>query len=91
MSTTVGTKARRDLRRRPARAVLTAATIALSVVGIGLLAVPTVIDRTMDAEVRDARLYDITLPVRDMTIDEADGATTSASSMVMSRTGRVMS
>jgi putative ABC transport system permease protein len=72
MSTTLGTKARRDLRRRPARAVLTAATIALSVVGIGLLAVPTVIDRTMEAEVRDARLYDITLPVRDMPIDEAD-------------------
>ena len=69
MSTTLGRKAWRDLGRRRARAVLTAATIALAVAGTGMLAVPSLIDRTMTAEVRDSRLYDIALPVRDMPFD----------------------
>lgn len=72
MSTTLSRKAWRDLGRRRARAVLTAATIALAVAATGMLAVPSLIDHTMRAEVRESRLYDITLPVRDMSFDEAD-------------------
>ena len=36
-----------------------------------MLAVPSLIDRTMNAEVGDTILYDITLPVRDMPFDDA--------------------
>ncbi|HYN34933.1 MAG TPA: FtsX-like permease family protein [Ilumatobacteraceae bacterium] len=70
MSTTLARKAWRDLGRRRARTMLTSATIALAVAGMGLLAVPTLIDRTMSAEVRDTQLYDITLPVRDLDLDD---------------------
>src|SRR5512136_2346639 len=66
MATTLARKAWRDLGRRRARAILTSATIALAVAGVGMLAVPALIDHTMSAEVGDTRLYDITLPVRDM-------------------------
>ena len=70
MGTTLARKAWRDLGRRRARAILTSATIALAVAGIGMLAVPTLIDRTMSAEVRETHLYDLTLPVRDMAFDD---------------------
>ena len=70
MGTTLARKAWRDLGRRRARTLLTSATIALAVAGMGLLAVPTLIDRTMSAEVRDTQLYDITLPVRDLQFDD---------------------
>ena len=70
MGTTLARKAWRDLGRRRARAILTSATIALAVAGMGMLAVPTLIDRTMSAEVRETHLYDITLPVRDMEFDD---------------------
>ncbi len=68
-SKTLTHKAWRDLGRRRARSILTAATIGLAVAGIGMLAVPSLIDRTMNAEVSETRLYDVTLPVRDMTFD----------------------
>jgi len=71
MGATLARKAWRDLGRRRARSVLTSATIALSVAGIGMLAVPTLIDRTMSAEVDETHLYNITLPVRDMEFDDA--------------------
>lgn len=70
MGTTLARKAWRDLGRRRARAILTAATIALAVAGLGLLAVPTLIDRTMASEVDDTKLYDITLPVRGLDLDD---------------------
>lgn len=73
MGTTLARKAWRDLGRRRARAILTSATIGLAVAGIGMLAVPSLIDRTMGAEVRETYLYDITLPVRDLELD-ADSA-----------------
>lgn len=72
MSTTLGRKARRDLGRRRARSVLTIVTIALSVGGAGMLAVPSLLDRTMNAEVRDTRLYDVILPVRDLPFADDD-------------------
>ncbi|MGD9703265.1 MAG: FtsX-like permease family protein [Acidimicrobiia bacterium] len=73
MGTTLARKAWRDLGRRRARAILTSATIALAVAGTGMLAVPTLIDHTMSAEVRETHLYDITLPVRDMEFDADTG------------------
>ncbi len=69
MGTTLARKAWRDLCRRRARALLTSATIALAVAGTGMLAVPSLIDHTMSAEVRETQLYDVTLPVRDMEFD----------------------
>lgn len=74
MSTALGRKSWRDLGRRRARAVLTAATIALAVAGAGMLAVPSLIDRTMQAEVHDSSLYDVTLKVRDLAFDDAMAA-----------------
>ena len=73
MGTTLTRKAWRDLGRRRARAILTSATIALAVAGIGMLAVPALIDHTMNAEVGESHLYDLTLAVRDMAFDEATG------------------
>jgi putative ABC transport system permease protein len=73
MGTTLAHKAWRDLGRRRARAILTSATIALAVAGVGMLAVPTLIDHTMSAEVRETHLYDLTLPVRDMAFDDDTG------------------
>jgi putative ABC transport system permease protein len=69
VGTTLAHKAWRDLGRRRARAILTSATIALAVAGTGMLAVPGLIDRTMNAEVGETQLYDVTLPVRDMEFD----------------------
>ena len=70
MSTTLAHKAWRDLGRRRARSILTSATIALAVAGIGMLAVPTLIDHTMSVEVRETHLYDLTLAVRDMAFND---------------------
>ncbi|HLY84032.1 MAG TPA: ABC transporter permease, partial [Acidimicrobiales bacterium] len=65
MTTTLTRKAWRDLSRRRTRTLLTVATIGLAIASVGMLAMPTLLDRTMNAEVRAARLYDILMPVRD--------------------------
>ena len=89
MATTLARKAWRDLGRRRARAILTSATIALAVAGIGMLAVPTLIDRTMSAEVRETKLYDLTLAVRDMPFDAATSRELAAIPNVSSVSARV--
>jgi putative ABC transport system permease protein len=89
MSGTLAHKAWRDLGRRRARAVLTSATIALSVAGIGMLAVPSLIDRTMRSEVDATALHDITLSVRDMPLDTATASELAALPNVASVDGRV--
>ncbi len=89
MGTILARKARRDLARRRARAILTSATIALAVAGIGMLAVPTLIDHTMSAEVRETHLYDITLSVRDMAFDAATARELAAIPNVDSVSARV--
>ncbi|HEX6662155.1 MAG TPA: FtsX-like permease family protein [Gaiellaceae bacterium] len=53
-----------DLSRRRARTLFTVATLALAVASIAFLAVPTLIDRTMQAEVRAGRLADVTVAMR---------------------------
>jgi putative ABC transport system permease protein len=73
MATTLARKAWRDLGRRRARAILTSATIGLAVAGVGMLAVPTLIDHTMSAEVRETHLYDLVLSVRDLEFNDDIG------------------
>src|SRR5918995_2492085 len=53
-----------DLYRRRARAVFTVATLAFAVASISFFAVPTLIDRSMQEEVRAGRLADVTLSLR---------------------------
>jgi putative ABC transport system permease protein len=53
-----------DLSRRRARTVFTVATLALAVASIGFLAIPTLIDRSMQDEVRATRLADVTVSMR---------------------------
>lgn len=89
MSSTLSRKAWRDLGRRRARAVLTSATIALAAAGFGLLAVPSLIDHTMTGEVHDARLYDITLSVRDMPFTDAQAHAIAAIPNINAVSGRV--
>ncbi|MGB8857649.1 MAG: FtsX-like permease family protein [Ilumatobacteraceae bacterium] len=89
MGTTLARKAWRDLGRRRARAILTSATIALAVAGIGMLAVPSLIDHTMNAEVRETHLYDITLPVRDMEFDAGTAGELAAIPNIESVSARV--
>ena len=47
-----------DLSRRRARTVFAVATLALAVASIAFLAIPTLIDRSMQKEVRAGRLAD---------------------------------
>lgn len=89
MSTTLSRKAWRDVGRRRARAVLTAATIALAATGFGLLAVPSLIDRTMSDEVSRTHLYDITLSVRDLSFGDAQARELTAIPNVKTVSARV--
>jgi len=52
-----------DLSRRPVRAVLTTLTLALAVASFGLLALPSLMNRAMNSEVKRTRLYDLYVPV----------------------------
>ena len=50
-----------DLTRRRARTVFTVLTLALAVASISFFAIPTLIDRAMQQEVRAGRLADVTI------------------------------
>jgi putative ABC transport system permease protein len=64
-----------DLSRRRARTIFTVATLALAVASISFLAVPTLIDRAMQEEVRAGRLADATVTMRPLPLsDEQLGA-----------------
>jgi putative ABC transport system permease protein len=67
-------KSVRDLTGRRARAAFTVTTLALAVASISFLAIPTLIDRAMQDEVRDGRLADVTLALRpvELTDDQLD-------------------
>ena len=60
-----------DLSRRRARTLFTVATLALAVASIAFFAVPTLIDRTMQAEVRAGRLSDVGVAMRPLTLTAA--------------------
>ena len=61
-------KARADLGRHRARTVLTVLTLALALASVATLAVPGLIDRRMNDEVRATRLADVTLPTDDLVL-----------------------
>ena len=74
MFTTLARKSWTDLRRRPARAVLTGLTISLAVASFGILAMPSLMDRAMSSEIAKARLYDLSVPVDDVVLSQAQMA-----------------
>ena len=57
-----------DLSRRPTRAVLTVLTLALAVASFGILAIPTLMNRAMAAEVSQTRLHDVWIPIDDVAL-----------------------
>ena len=59
-----------DLSRRRARTVFTVLTLALAVASISFFAVPTLIDRAMQEEVRAGRLADVTVTMRPLTLTD---------------------
>lgn len=60
-----------DLTRRKARTLFTVSTLALAVASISILAVPALIDRAMQAEVRSERLAHVTLNMRPLRLSDA--------------------
>jgi putative ABC transport system permease protein len=61
-----------DLTRRRARSIFTIASLALAVASIGMLALPTLIDRSMQDEVRSQRLAHLTLELRPLRLSATD-------------------
>ena len=59
-----------DLSRRRARTFFTVATLAIAVASFALLAVPTLIDRTMQDEVDAARLANLAVSVRPLQLSD---------------------
>lgn len=53
-----------DLTRRRARTVFSVLTLAIAVASISFFAIPTLIDRAMQDEVRAGRLADVTMDMR---------------------------
>jgi len=68
MATALTRKSWTDLSRRRARTILTVLTLALAVASFGILALPSLMNRAMTAEVTEARLYDLQIPVDDVTL-----------------------
>ncbi len=68
MSRVTTHKAWADLGRHRARTVLTDLTLALALASVATLAVPGLIDRRMNDEVRATRLADVTLPTDDLAL-----------------------
>jgi putative ABC transport system permease protein len=67
-----------DLSRRKSRTVFAAATLALAVAGMGMFALPTLMNRSMDATVTSERLPDLTIYTRPVALDRAQLATLAA-------------
>jgi putative ABC transport system permease protein len=63
MASSLTRKSWTDLSRRPARAILTVLTLALAVASFGILALPVLMNRAVNAEVAASRLYDLSIPV----------------------------
>ncbi len=60
-----------DLTRRKARALFSILTLALAVASISIFAVPELIDRSMQSEVRAERLAHLTVPTRRLPLSDA--------------------
>ena len=59
-----------DLSRRRARTGFTVATLALAVASVSFLAIPTLIDRSMQEEVRAGKLADATVTMRPLPLSD---------------------
>ncbi len=59
-----------DLTRRRARTVFAVSTLAIAVASISFLAIPTLIDRAMQDEVRAGRLADVTIALRPVVLTD---------------------
>jgi hypothetical protein len=71
MSATVR-KSVTDLTRRKARAFFTILTLALAVASVGILAVPQLMDQSMEREVAAHRLPDVTVSMKPLQLRAAD-------------------
>jgi putative ABC transport system permease protein len=67
-----------DLSRRKSRTVFAAATLALAVAGMGLFALPALMNRSMNATVTSDRLPDLTIYTRPAALDRAQLAALAA-------------
>jgi putative ABC transport system permease protein len=67
-----------DLSRRRTRTLFTVATLGIAVASFALLAVPTLIDRTMQDEVRAARLVHLTVEFRPLELTDGQLAALAA-------------
>ena len=67
-----------DLTRRKARALFSILTLALAVASISIFAVPELIDRSMQSEVRAERLAHLTMSTRPLPLSAAQLATLAA-------------
>ena len=61
-----------DLSRRKARTAFTVVTLALAVASIAFFAIPTLIDRTMQNEVRESALADVTVWMRPVELGDEE-------------------
>lgn len=68
---TLTRKAWADLRRRSARTVLTICTLGLAIASLSTVAVPALMDRAMQREVRAARLHDLAMTIQDTALSPA--------------------
>lgn len=60
-----------DLTRRKTRALFTVATLAIAVASVGILAVPSLMEQTMDREIDATRLADLTVTMRPVELSDA--------------------
>ena len=68
-------KAWGDLRRHPVRSLLVAGTLALAIASFAIVAVPGLLNASMQNEVRQARLFDVAVATRDLDLSSRQLAT----------------
>jgi len=59
-------KVRGDLRRHPGKSLLVVSTLALAIASFAIVAVPGLLNASMQSEVRQARLFDVAVATRDL-------------------------
>jgi putative ABC transport system permease protein len=71
MATAVVRKSLTDLTRRKARTLFTVLTLAIAVASVGIFAIPSLMDKAMQQEVRANRLPDLTLSTKPLHLTPA--------------------
>jgi putative ABC transport system permease protein len=59
-------KVRGDLRRHPGKSLLVVGTLALAIASFAIVAVPGLLNASMQSQVRQARLFDVAVATRDL-------------------------